>query len=158
MKRNCPQTQLQRQGTGGTAAGSTAAPAQTQYSYRPPTHPAPSGMTSQASGSGPIPPRGGGQQGYGQGRVYVATTSATPRDPSVVRGIFLVFSSWASVLVDTGASHSFISASLASALGLEISILDSPLYIDTPVGGRVLLDRSVEIAILLSQRGPLFLI
>ena len=33
------------------------------------------------------------------------------------------------------------SASLVSALGLEISTLDSPLYVDTLVGGRVLLDR-----------------
>ena len=52
-----------------------------------------------------------------------------------------MFSSWASVLVDTEASHSFISASFASALGLEISTLDLPLCVDTPVGGRVLLDR-----------------
>ena len=126
VQRDCPQTQLRRQGVGSRAGGSTV-PVQAQQSYRPPAAPAPSGMTSQAFGSGPIPPRGGKQQGLPQGRVYAATTAATPPDSSVVRGTFLVFSSWASVLIDTRASPSFISASFASALGLEISTLDSPL-------------------------------
>ncbi|GFY95027.1 hypothetical protein Acr_10g0004120 [Actinidia rufa] len=57
-------------------------------------------------------------------------------DTSVVRGIFLVFNSWARVLIDTGASHSFIaSSSFALTLGLEVEVLDSVLMLDTPVGG-----------------------
>ena len=59
----------------------------------------------------------------------------------MVRGIFLVSSSWARVLIDSGASHSFISVAFACALGLRVSSLESPLSIDTPVGGRVTLDR-----------------
>ena len=67
-------------------------------------------------------------------------TTTSPPDP-VVRGTFLLFSSWARVLVDTGASHSFIASSFGAALGLETSPLDPPLYVDTPIGGRVMLDR-----------------
>ena len=52
-----------------------------------------------------------------------------------------MFSSWARVLVDTGATHSFIASSFVAALGLEASPLDPPLYVDTPIGGRVMLDR-----------------
>ena len=73
-------------------------------------------------------------------RSTVATTATSP-DPSVVRDTFLVFSSWARVLVDTGASHSFIAKSFSTGLRLETDTLDPPLYVDTPIGGRVLLDR-----------------
>ena len=73
--------------------------------------------------------------------MFVATVSATPPDPSVVRHTFLIFSSWASVLIDSGALHSFISASFARALELEVNRLDPPMLVDTPVGGRVVIDR-----------------
>ena len=42
--------------------------------------------------------------------------------------------------MDPRSSHSFISASFATALGLEISKLDPSMFVDTSVGGRVLLD------------------
>ena len=45
-----------------------------------------------------------------------------------------MFNSWARVLTDMGASHSFIALSFALALGLEIEVLDSVLLLDTPVG------------------------
>ncbi|XP_059650746.1 uncharacterized protein LOC132296576 [Cornus florida] len=60
---------------------------------------------------------------------------------SIVRGIFPVFSSWARVLIDMGASHLFISASFGHSLGLEVMQRDSFLCVDTPVGGPVSLDR-----------------
>ena len=95
------------------------------------------------SGVGSSAPRTGGQQGTGtpQDRVFTVAATATLPDPSVVRGTFLVFSSWARVLVDTGASHSFIATSFSTALGWETSLLNPPLYIDTLIGARVLLDR-----------------
>ena len=76
-----------------------------------------------------------------QGHVHTATAIASPPDPSVVRGTFLIYSSWAMVLVDTRATHAFIATSFVSTLGLEMSPLDPPLYVHTPIGGRVLLDR-----------------
>ena len=116
-----------------------------------------SAQTSYQSGSQVV-----GQQGQRtQGRVYAMTSVAGPSgtagqqeqqlDTSVVRGTFLVFNSWARVLIDTGASHSFIALSFALSLGLEVEVLDSVLALDTPMGGRTTLRRvcrscEVEIA------------
>ncbi|XP_059630069.1 uncharacterized protein LOC132273052 [Cornus florida] len=47
----------------------------------------------------------------------------------------------ARVLFDSGASYSFIASSFTRALGLEVSQLDRPLYVDTPIGGSVILGR-----------------
>ncbi|KAH7838670.1 hypothetical protein Vadar_029706 [Vaccinium darrowii] len=68
------------------------------------------------------------------------TTLQTP-DASVVRGTFLLFHSFAKVLFDSGASHSFIAASFVRALELESEELSPPLFVETPLGGRTLLDR-----------------
>ncbi|GFZ21059.1 hypothetical protein Acr_29g0002210 [Actinidia rufa] len=97
-------------------------------------------------------PQAVAQQGQRtQGRVYALTSAAGPSgtarqheqqlDTSVVRDTLLMFNSWARVLIDMGASHSFITSSFASALGLEIEVLDSVLMLDTPVGGRSTLKR-----------------
>ncbi|GFZ01057.1 hypothetical protein Acr_14g0006920 [Actinidia rufa] len=106
-------------------------------------------------------PQAVAQQGQRmQGRVYAITSAAGPSgiagqqeqqlDTSVVRGTLLMFNSWARVLIDTGASHSFIASSFASALGLEIEVSDSVLMLDTPIGGRSTLKkvcRSCEVEI-----------
>ena len=68
-----------------------------------------------------------------------------------MQGTFLMFNSWARVLNDTRASHSFITSSFALALGLKIETLDLVLLLDTLVGGRSNLRRvfrscEVEIA------------
>ncbi|GFY91341.1 hypothetical protein Acr_07g0015370 [Actinidia rufa] len=85
-----------------------------------------------------------------QGRVFAVTTAAPPPPPvittqaleaSIMRGTFLLFNSFAGVLFDSGASHSFIAASFVLALGLETEELNPPLFVDTPIGGRTPLDR-----------------
>ena len=43
---------------------------------------------------------------------------------------------WARVLFDSGASHSFIAASLVIELGLEVETLEEPLYASSPLGIR----------------------
>ena len=43
---------------------------------------------------------------------------------------------WARVLIDTGASHSFIAASVVIELGLEVETLEEPLYVSSPLGIR----------------------
>ncbi|XP_057510780.1 uncharacterized protein LOC130793157 [Actinidia eriantha] len=75
------------------------------------------------------------QASGGQPRLYAVTDIAS--EPSVIRGTFPVFNSWATVLIDTGASCSFIASVFAVALGLEVDLLDSTLLVDTPVGGVV---------------------
>ncbi|GFZ15670.1 hypothetical protein Acr_25g0000790 [Actinidia rufa] len=72
-----------------------------------------------------------------QGRVFAVTTAAPLPPPviatqtleaSIVRGTFLLFNSFAGVLFDSGASHSFIAASFVLALGLETEELNPPLF------------------------------
>ena len=58
-----------------------------------------------------------------------------------MRGTFLIYNSWAHFLFDSGASHSFLSASFARSLELELDVLESPIFVDTPFAGRVRLDR-----------------
>ena len=43
---------------------------------------------------------------------------------------------WARVLFDSGASHSFIVASVVIELGLEVKTLEEPLYVSSPLGIR----------------------
>ena len=43
---------------------------------------------------------------------------------------------WARVLFDSGASHSFIVASVVIELGLEVETLEEPLYVSSPLGIR----------------------
>ncbi|XP_058216753.1 uncharacterized protein LOC131327621 [Rhododendron vialii] len=55
---------------------------------------------------------------------------------SVVRDTFLLFNSLARVLFDSGALHSFITGSFVCALELDTENLDSPLIVETPLGGK----------------------
>ncbi|GFZ15628.1 hypothetical protein Acr_25g0000370 [Actinidia rufa] len=116
---------------------------QPQLGYKPPSlaisAPLPSSQASRASA-----PRGQQQAGiWGQPRLYAVTDIAL--EPSVIRGTFPIFNSWATVLIDTGASCSFIASAFAFALGLEVDLLDSTLLVDTPVGGMVPLNRVFDI-------------
>lgn len=47
-----------------------------------------------------------------------------------------MFNSFAKVLFDSGASHSFIAPSFVYALELETESLDPPLFVETPLRGR----------------------
>ena len=40
------------------------------------------------------------------------------------------------MLFDSGASHSFIAASVMIELGLEVETLEEPLYVSSPLGIR----------------------
>ena len=45
------------------------------------------------------------------------------------------------MLFDSSASHSFIVASSVKDLGLEVEILEEPLYVSSPIGTRVNVDK-----------------
>lgn len=53
---------------------------------------------------------------------------------SLVEGIILFYNSWAKVLFDSGATHSFIATSFANSLGLEPKLLESCLLVNTLMG------------------------
>ena len=69
-----------------------------------------------------------------QGRVYVDTSPTKPTEQPVIQGTFLLSRIWARVLFDSGASHSFIAASVVIELGLEVEALEEPLYVSSPLG------------------------
>ena len=91
------------------------------------------------------PPRGGDSRkgkiestsGLGsQSRVFAVI--ARDLEPNfIVEGMVLCYSTWVHVLFDSGASHSFMSTSFASILDLEITPLSCPLFIETPMSGKM---------------------
>src|SRR4051812_16578666 len=58
-----------------------------------------------------------------------------PLKRSVIRGTISIYTSNARVLIDTGASHSFISYAFCKTLGLRLDRLYEPLKVITPVSG-----------------------
>ena len=62
-------------------------------------------------------------------------------DPSatnaVVEGMMIIYNSWATILFDTGATHSFISSTFASSLGLTAEVMDGALCVASPLGGEM---------------------
>ena len=48
--------------------------------------------------------------------------------------MFLLSRLWARVLFDSGASYSFIAASVVIELCLEVETLEEPLYVSSPLG------------------------
>ena len=71
-----------------------------------------------------------------QGRVYAVTPQAESANHPVIQGTFFLSRIWARVLFDSGASHSFIAASVVIKLGLEVETLEEPLYVSYPLGIR----------------------
>ena len=53
---------------------------------------------------------------------------------TIVDGMLLVSNSWAHVLFDTSAPHSFISMSFVTKFGLEFESLESTLCVGVPLG------------------------
>ena len=70
----------------------------------------------------------------GTGRVYAIIPPVEPADQSTIQGMFLLSRLWARVLFESGASHSFIAASVVIELGLEVKALEEPLYVSSPIG------------------------
>ena len=71
-----------------------------------------------------------------KGRVYAVTSPVEPVEQPVIQGTFVLSRLWAGVLFDSGASHSFIAASVMKELGLEVETLEEPLYVSSPQGIR----------------------
>src|SRR4051812_45676879 len=66
-------------------------------------------------------------------------TREQPQDHEVVKDSIPVYNTYAKVLFDPGASHSFMSIRLAKSLKLKIDIMRSPLIVTTPMDGRVII-------------------
>ena len=75
-----------------------------------------------------------------QGCFYAITPQFEAVDQSVIQGMFLLSRLWARILFDSGASHSFITASCVKELGLEVETLEKSLHVRSPLGTRVSVD------------------
>ena len=69
-------------------------------------------------------------------RVYAITPLAESTDHPVIQGTFLLSHLWARVLFDSGASYSFIAASVVVKLGLKVEALEEPMYVSSPLRTR----------------------
>ena len=79
------------------------------------------------------------------GRNYAILTAVLAfsgmTEPLVIQDIVPLFTSWISILFDTGLSHSFFSLTLILSLGFMIVFLDVDLYVSNPVGGVIFLNQ-----------------
>ena len=64
------------------------------------------------------------------------TAEAAAEAPNVILGTFLVNSKPATVLFDTGATHSFIAKSFAEQHNISISSIKRPMIVSSP-GGKI---------------------
>jgi hypothetical protein len=86
-------------------------------------------------------PRAGNrsQSRYNHGRLNHLEADAVQETPGMIVGMFLVDSHIAEVLFDTGATHSFITASWVEAHNVPITTMSTPIQIDS-AGGRIRAD------------------
>jgi hypothetical protein len=73
-----------------------------------------------------------GQQNYTYGEVNHMSTEEAQQAQDVVLGMFLASSHHATVLFDSGASHSFISSSFVVRHQLPITIMKQTMLVSSP--------------------------
>ncbi|XP_039119537.1 uncharacterized protein LOC120255830 [Dioscorea cayenensis subsp. rotundata] len=79
-----------------------------------------------------------------QGRVYALTQEDTHASNAVVSGILSVYSTYACVLFDSGATHSFISSAFIRKHILHVTTFEYDLCVATLVGVDIVLSRACE--------------
>jgi hypothetical protein len=94
------------------------------------------------------------QPRYNHGRLNHLEAEAVQETPGMIVGMFPVDSHIAEVLFDTGATHSFITASWVEAHNLIITIMSTPIQIDS-AGGRIRAD-SICLNVSVEIRGIAF--
>jgi hypothetical protein len=96
-----------------------------------------------------------GQQNYTYGKVNHMTTEEAQQAQDIVLGMFLASSHPATVLFDSGASHSFISSSFVVKYQLPITIMKQTMLVSSP--GGEMRTKHICLAISITTRGVDFL-
>ena len=105
----------------------------------------PSGRASRG-----IPPRGQpsrpsraptGRPRSQASRVYMVTQQAADATPDMVTGTISLFDTNAHVLVDSGATHSFISREFIDRVGIEMRLIECSMVVSLPTGDSLIVDR-----------------
>lgn len=71
------------------------------------------------------------------GKVFALTGGETTSEDGLIRGTCFINGNPLIVVIDTGATHSFIALDCAKRLNLELSDMNGSMVIDTPVMGSV---------------------
>ncbi|XP_058189315.1 uncharacterized protein LOC131306903 [Rhododendron vialii] len=85
--------------------------------------------TQNRGSNGPIQPNAG--------RVFALQGTEEEMDHAVIQGTLTLFTTCVQALFDSGASHSFISATCVSILGLETEPLKTTMHVTSPLGGKI---------------------
>ncbi|XP_058216665.1 uncharacterized protein LOC131327526 [Rhododendron vialii] len=85
--------------------------------------------TQNSGSNGPIQPNAG--------RVFALQGTEEEMDPAVIQGTLTLFTTCVQALFDSGASHSFISATCVPTLGLETEPLKTTMHVTSPLGGKI---------------------
>jgi hypothetical protein len=75
-----------------------------------------------------------GQQSYARGKVMHVDAEVAQENPRVVLGMFLVNSTPASVLFDSGASHSFITSQFVAQHNIPINPMPRHMLVSSTRG------------------------
>ncbi|RVW49285.1 Transposon Ty3-I Gag-Pol polyprotein [Vitis vinifera] len=81
------------------------------------------------------------QKPRAQGRVFAMTHGDAQVTSDVVTGTIRIHTLFARALIDPGSTHSFVSASFASLLGMSIDNMDFDLFVATPLGDFVVVNK-----------------
>ncbi|KAL5773512.1 hypothetical protein ACOSQ2_013436 [Xanthoceras sorbifolium] len=110
--------------------------------------PSSSGQPSRGIGrSGP--PRGQSGRPSTQARVFAVTQQEVEATPEVVTGTITVSDKNAYVLIDPGATHSFVSMGFAANASIESQPLDCSMVVSLPTGDSLLAKKFLEDLIVL---------
>ena len=76
-----------------------------------------------------------------QARVFAVTQQEADVAPEVMTGTIQVFDRDTYVLIDPGATHSFISAKFIAQVNIEIQPIDCSMVVSLPTGDSLIADR-----------------
>jgi hypothetical protein len=96
-----------------------------------------------------------GQQHFTFGKVNHVTAEEAQQSQDVVLGMFLAKSHLATILFDSGASHSFISSKFVAKHNLPITIMKYTILVSSP--GGEMKTKHIGLAISIAIRGVDFL-
>ena len=84
------------------------------------------------------------QQPKAQGRVFAMTHGDAQPTFDVVTVTFRIHTLFFRALIDLGSTHSFVSVFFAGLLGMPIDNMDFDLFVATPLGDSVVVDKIIR--------------
>ena len=89
------------------------------------------------------------------GKVYTATAAEAVQDPRVITGTITIQSAPATVLFDSGSSHTFLARAFVNRIGVPVIDLGHDLVVSTPFGATLTTEVGVRDVPIVIQRHTL---